>query len=568
MSGEARLFRCIKSNRAVKFTPPATSPIHALMLWARRRPRDAALIFSLPERHEPFVRTYSELFSRAFTLAESLASLPEGLIGILGGQHGLSVEAALAAMQARRPFALINPLSQAFEHEVQCLQSLHPLGVLIPSLDEMPDLLVDRLGEITRELGRANVWSAGPNPLAAKDLLAEDQGSRQPQDAVDDSLWNEPLVYLNGRDEDEHCHAYVYTPLALAASALSVAQWLQIKEGVRVLCGVELTRCAGFVPALAAVMSGAGCVLPHRLKGHEFWQVASQSGAHVARVAPEVIEDLLENPGRASDISSSGLKYIITDAGGLPTRVSLAFIETYDLPLINCFGTSATGGYALGVPLNLCRREYELALRDSAAGVELEHCNVKVEEDPQITASANDRREGYLAVRGNGLSTGYWDGQTLSTWQTPWLRTSHLGAVCGGQERECFSVQGRASEALVVQGYRIWPAQIEHSLTETFAFLEDCVVLARPDGRGRSQLCAAVVLPEELDRHRQSELLAQMEARVRAGGVEGLSEHARPHQLIALSGPMLPRDPDGRPNRQQLLDVINGFAAGRGLAAS
>jgi len=93
-------------------------------------------------------------------------------------------------------------------------------------------------------------------------------------------------------------------------------------------------------------------------------------------------------------------------------------------------------------------------------------------------------------------------------------------------------------------------------------------VLARPDGRGRSQLCAAVVLPEELDRHRQSELLAQMEARVRAGGVEGLSEHARPHQLIALSGPMLPRDPDGRPNRQQLLDVINGFAAGRGLAAS
>ena len=81
-------------------------------------------------------------------------------------------------------------------------------------------------------------------------------------------------------------------------------------------------------------------------------------------------------------------------------------------------------------------------------------------------------------------------------------------------------------------------------------------------------MCAAVILPDDLDDHRRSELLALMEARVNAGGVDGLSERSRPDQLLALPSTLVPRDAEGRLDRPKLRHMLAAYDQAGGLAAS
>ena len=556
MPSEEQLFRCLKSNRTIKWPAGSGNPLDHLLRWARHEPSTVAVAFTLPESDKFLVRSYGEMLRRVLAAYGSMEKQPAGPIGIVAGQHVSTLEAAMVAIAAKREFVLIDPLSKSYDRELSRLRRWTLAGLVIPALEEMPTTLVDRLSWLTQCGGQAGLWSLGFNPLANVDLLGDDTVKpRMSPLRYLDCDWRKPLAHLYPRQGD--C-AYSYTPRALSAGACAVSRWLKLEERTRILCGVNIDRVEGLMLALASVMSGATCIMPVRIDAENFWRHATESAADLARVDPELIENLLDRPPRPADVSLNRLKYMVVDAGRLSAKLTSQFFDSFEIPLIHCFGTPQTGGYALGMPVDLPRCEYEFALRDNISGQELDFCNVRIDVEQGSGARSRDRiSEGLLAVRGLSVSSGCCDGHDYRPWDSAWLATTALATSRPAHGRHYYTVHGLTDESVTIKGYRLWPSQVERSLLETFAFLDDCVVVARSDAAGVDELCAVLMLPQDCDHFRRSELLGLMQARLAAGAVDGLNEKTIPGQLIPLPDNQIPKDEDGRPDRTALQHIIN-----------
>jgi len=567
MRPEPRLFRCVKSNRAVRYFPAGRGPLEQIMRWACRRPGASALMFDVPGTDHPVVRKYCQLVRRVLAACRAFSELPAGCVGIIDANNGATVEAVISALQAGRSFVLIDATAKTFEEEFDRLERCRPVAIVLPAFEEMGDRQVEQSQVLATAGTRRAVWSLGPNPLATVDLVSGRHGAlAATRDDYPTHAWAEPVAYVYPTHYDDPDHAYAYTAEALCAGAYAVCKWLRLREGTRVLATVSTARSSGLTLALASLLSGGTFILPYRVRADTFWATAARSGADLARVKPELIEASVDRRASTRCVEPTVLKRIVVDAGCLPARSLLEFLDTYDLTVTQCYGTASTGGYVLGLPVSLSRREYELAVRDNVAGRELAFCNVRLE--PADAGEKSTDYTGLLSVRGQTLSSGYWDGQAFRFWQTPWLRTAALAATRTIRRREYYCIQGHAGEALVIDGHRIWPANIEHSLLETFRFLEDCVVVARSQQIGQDQLCAAVILPEDADHARRSELVTQVLARIKAGGVQGLGQTAWPNLVVVVPKQGIPRDAEGRPNRIELGRSLSGKIPPGTFAAS
>jgi acyl-coenzyme A synthetase/AMP-(fatty) acid ligase len=527
------------------------------MQSARHHPGHVALIFRQPDTDQIGMRKYCTFLRRVLSISSRLNALPDGPIAILAGHHPTALEALLAAMQSGRQFVLIDSdASHTFAGESQRLQNHRPQALIIPSLEDHADASIDRAKMFAAD---ANIpmWSVGPHPLAECDILGDGPlADNENRFAAD--TWTAPLGTLYPKDLAENDIGYGYTPSALHASACGIAQWLNLAPGMQLLSTKSLARCDGLTLALAAMSSGATLVLDGAIRGENFWSRIAQTGADMARIDSGLVEAILDRPITPDKVCSSRLGRVIVDTSRLPMRSILKFLETYDVPVIRSYGTDATGGCILGVPLNLSRREYEIALRDNVSGSELPYCNVHIEAEPDIAGRVRpNASDGFLAVRGHVLSCGWFDGTTLHPWTHPWLRTQALANRVEIQQQTYYNIQGRADDAVSLGTHRVWPIDVEYSLMETFDFLQDCVVVGRREPNGGTTLCAAVVLNEHSDDLRRSELLALLMARIRAGGVEGLPAPSRPHMVVALPNESIPRDAQGRPDRTAFTQMIS-----------
>jgi acyl-CoA synthetase (AMP-forming)/AMP-acid ligase II len=334
------------------------------------------------------------------------------------------------------------------------------------------------------------------------------------------------------------------------------------------LMATELDSCEGLIPVLATLGAGGTAILHSHIDGGNFWKVIPECDADLVRAKPPLIEELLADSSRLTSINRSNLKFIITGSAYLPRQIGLRFFETFDLPLLQCYGTAETGGYVLGMSPGLSWREYELALRDNIAGQELPFCNVRLLASASGAERTTNLGEGILYVRGHILSCGYWDGEAIRYWEDPWVSTSDMAMASHLQDQQYYQIRGRVEDTLVIGNQRFWPAYIERSILDTFQFLRDCVAMTLPDIDGKSTLCAVVILPSDLPSHRKSELMALMEARFQAGGVSGLNDKSTPKAIIPLDEQQVPRRYDGHPDRHELHRLVTIQTSQPGLTAS
>jgi len=568
MSGEAKLFRCIKAGKIVKFVPSWNNPIEIIEQWARTKPGRPALTGSIGTK-QWITRSYCQLLRRVMAVAKILPELPAERIAIACGSHVGTIEAVLAALAARRPYVLIDLLRKPFNVQQFKLADSKADTLIIPALEEMPDLLVDRINEIKTEFPNIHIWSLGPNTLAELDLLSGNtEGLRLANFQFPADAWYEPTTMIYSAGRHGHPKGYLFHPHAVSANFSAVLSWLKLNNRTRFLLATELDSCDGIIPALAVLAAGGTVILDTHIDSGNFWKIISECDADMVRAKPSLIEELLNDNSKIANINRSNLKFIITGSAYLPRQIGLRFFETFDLPLLQCYGTTETGGYVLGMSPGLSWREYELALRDNIAGQELDFCNVKLRAEPYPLERATSLGEGILHVRGNTLSCGFWDGQAIQYWPDPWLCTSDM-AMCSTQwqDQQYYQIRGRMEDTLVIDNQRFWPAYIERSILDTFQFLRDCVAMTLPDQNGKKRLCAVVIMPSDLPPHRKSELMALMEARFRAGGVSGLNERSTPQEIIPLDEQQVPRRYDGHPDRSELHRLMSQQVQ-QGLVAS
>jgi acyl-CoA synthetase (AMP-forming)/AMP-acid ligase II len=569
MSGENKLFRCIKSGKIIRFSPQWNNPVEIIEQSARCKPGRPAIISFIGDNRR-ITRTYCQLIRRILALTQSFTTLnAEERLGILCGSHASSIEAVLSSLTSRRKFVIIDPLRKPFDHQIYKLTHSKCSTLIIPELEEMSDMLIDRVNEIHASFPSLKIKSIGPNPLAESNLLSNVPEGFKPSDITFSSdSWNDPvaLIYSSGRHGLPK--GFCYTPHAICANCHSVANWLNLSNKSKFLAALDIDCLDGLIPILSALLAGGTAVIHAGLDGGNFWNIVSDVDADMVRVKPNLIEELLAKPKPTATVMNS-LKYIITGSGYLPRQIGLRFLENFDIPMLQCYGTTETGGYVLGMASNLSRREYELALRDNLAGQELSYCNVRIKpSDSDVQTSQTTSGEGMMQVRGHTVSSGFWDGSTVHFWSEPWLCAQDMAVSTNASEPPTYQIRGRLEDTLVLNNQRFWPEYIERSMLDTFSFLKDCVALSYSDKNSRTKLCALVVLADGLPGNRRSELIAQIEARLKAGGVAGLNDKCTPDEIVALHSREVPRLFDGHPDRTELHRMIATQTSHQGLAAS
>lgn len=569
MAGEAKLFRCIKAGKIVRFIPPWSNPIEMLEQWARIKPGRPALTGFIGAK-QWITRSYCQLLRRVLAAGRMISEQPPERLAIACGAHVSTVEALFAALAARREFVLVDLLRKPLSLQLFKLVDSRATVLVIPALEEMPDQLVDRINEVKQGLPQLKIWSFGENAMAELNLLATGlEGVRLAQIDYPPTAWQDPAALLYSPGRHGQPKGYFYHPSALGANLTAVAAWLKLGPRARMLLATEIDSVDGLIPILAALYAGGTAIVHSHIDSGNFWKIIPECDADMVRAKPALIEELLNDGGRLTSINRSNLKFIITGSAYLPRQIGLRFFETFDLPLLQSYGTAETGGYILGMSPGLSWREYELALRDNIVGQELGLCNVKLRVDSAAADRTTNLGEGILHVRGHVLSSGYWDGEKIQYWAEPWLSTSDMAMCVPWQEQQYYQIRGRAEDTLIIENQRFWPAYIERSMLDTFQFLRDCVAMLLPNPGGKPRLSAVVVLPSDVPAHRKSELMALMDARLKAGGVSGLSERATPKEIIPFDEQLVPRRHDGHPDRHELHRLVTQtIVQPPGMAAS
>ncbi len=566
MSKERQLFRCTKEGRYIKCSLSWHNPVSFIEHWAKIKPSKLAII-SHANEDLCITCNWGELLRDCLALAKHIKALPNQRIAIVSGSHIITIKSVLASLLAEKEIVLIDLLRETEQLQLYKLLHSGASEMIIPSLTDMPDLLIDRINEIKTKYEHIEIFSVGKNALASKNLPDVVKGKKISRLDYTDNAWNRPSCLIYSPGHHDNPKGFLYTTHAIYANMLAVAKRFEFSSRTRFLLAGEIDSCYGLIPVLSALLSGGTVILCSDINANNFWRIADKTGANVVRFKPSLVELLSCENVNHFYYRCSDLKYAIISGDYLPRRSGLRFYETCDIPLLQCYGTSETGGYVLGPRPGLCNRFYELSLRDDIVGEEFGFCNVKLVSDDKIRSAFDiEEQGGLIHVRGYTVSCGYWTGTEIKLWNKSWLETSDLACRAMSFDMPYYQIKGCVEDALLIDGKILWPMNIEQPILATFPFLNDCIAIATKDNNNRNILSVIAIVSSEISESRRSELLALMQARIAAGGVAGLIEQATPESIVMIEQNNLPRRPDNQIDRQELRTRISKQI--QGLAAS
>ena len=148
--------------------------------------------------------------------------------------------------------------------------------------------------------------------------------------------------------------------------------------------------------------------------------------------------------------------------------------------------------------------------------------------------------DGEILVRGDNVSSGYWEGGALRRSvgdSENWLRTGDIGEV---DAQGNLRFKGRKKNVIVTPaGLNVYPEDVEAALRKQ-AGVRDCVVIPMERG-GNAEPCAIMLMERGAD----SEEDSARGAVEKANG--SLAEYQRVHQWFVWPEPDFPRTPTGKP---------------------
>jgi len=203
-------------------------------------------------------------------------------------------------------------------------------------------------------------------------------------------------------------------------------------------------------------------------------------------------------------------------------------------------GYAVIQGYGLTETTSLISVNHPFRLGKGSIGKVLPGREVKLAED------------GEILVRGGGVASGYWDGNTsnapadeVSRETIPdaqgWYRTGDLGAL---DEAGNLYFKGRKKEVIVTPaGLNVYPEDLEAALRQQ-PEVRDCVVLGMERG-GNAEACAVVIL------RRDAKVNDVVQ---RANG--SLAEYQRMRMWMEWPEEDFPRTSTQKPQRNAIREVV------------
>ena len=226
---------------------------------------------------------------------------------------------------------------------------------------------------------------------------------------------------------------------------------------------------------------------------------------------------------------------VVTGSAIVPPALIRELTDTLAADVINAYGlTEATG------VCTMTRRGDGLDLVSETIGRAIDGVEVRIAPGAGLAgARAGEPAVGEIEVRGPNVMAGYL-GDTAATAEVmdgDWLRTGDVGWIdAGGYVR----IAGRARDMVIVGGFNVYPAEVEHVLAEHPSVAEAAVV-GVPDQR-LGEVVAAFVVPAGGQQPSPAELTGWCR--------EQLANYKLPRHLWMV--PSLPRANAGKVAKSEL----------------
>jgi long-chain acyl-CoA synthetase len=303
---------------------------------------------------------------------------------------------------------------------------------------------------------------------------------------------------------------------------------------------------AGF---LQVCWAGATVVLTEWSDPGRLLEVIVEHRVSTVAGVPSTFRSLLELPAERLRTATAGLRLCTSGGAPLPPQLLAGFRAVTGLSIVEGYGLTEAGPVVTSNPINgtpkpgsVGRPLPGIELRLDDVGDEDYPPGPAVDEDtPPTDAGEYDFETGgdtgRIAIRGRNLFSGYWPDGAGGPDADGWFRTADVGFTDADGDLHLFD---RSSDLVVVNGFSIYPREVEQVLLELPGVAEAAVV-GVPDERTGQAVRAVLVRAADAS-VTAPEVLAHCAGRLARFKVPAVVEFA----------PALPRTPTGKIARRQL----------------
>jgi fatty-acyl-CoA synthase len=348
------------------------------------------------------------------------------------------------------------------------------------------------------------------------------------------------LVYTSGTSGRPK--GAVHTQANLLANMQAAAAVQALAPADTVLTVLPLFHVGGLcIQTLPALLAGARVLLHARFDPAATLETLARERPTLTLQVPATMKALVEHPAwRDADLSS--LRAVWAGSSVLPAPLVDAF-QARGVPLCNVYGATETGPFSMALPPSQAR-SHAGSCGWPAPGVE-----VRLEN---VTGDV-----GEVCVRAPAVVRHYWPdlpAQDADGW-------FHSGDLARQAADGSYTIVGRAKDMIISGGENIYPAEIEHLLSE-HPLVAECAVVGLPDARWGEVVAAVVVFKDKNGRYPSSDgdrSLSPWEQTLTRWLQDRIARYKLPSRWVAVEA--LPRTALGKVQKAALLrELVDGPA--------
>ncbi len=335
----------------------------------------------------------------------------------------------------------------------------------------------------------------------------------------------------------------------LIVNAVSINEWLQVREDDRFLVQLPLHHINSTTFCLSALLAGASIVIPPRYSNSRFWSQVAQSGATYTSIVPSIVFDQLSRVAGFNKVKDL-LMLTRIQLGSAPVIASAAeeFMQQFHIPLYQGYGQTETALRVTGMPMDLQREQYETLVAENSIGTPMSWAEVQIADENGTVLG--EKEDGELIVKGPAVMKGYVANE--SAFRDGYFLTGDIGYYKTIAGRRFFFLKGRKKEILIKGGVNISPVAVENALLKISVYIDQVYVVGVSDERYGEEVGAVIVwksdvVPEDAMRRLKIQLLL---------GTPELSKYESPQFLTALLLSELPTTSTGKVQRTILKSAI------------
>lgn len=263
-----------------------------------------------------------------------------------------------------------------------------------------------------------------------------------------------------------------------------------VVTGDRVLLALPMFHVYGLGPGvLQAAAAAATLVLPSRFGAAETAELMTRERVSAVVGVPPMYRAWLRLPAPALRAAFDTVRMATSGAAPLPAEVMEQLLRATGVQVYEGYGLTETGPVltsALGRPI-----VKPGSVGGPLPGVQLRLLDAAGTAQTEMAELGEDAGDtGVVAVRGPNLFSGYWPDGAQAPGETGWLRTGDVGFIDSDGD---LHLVDRAGDLVIVNGFNVYPHEVESVLLELDAVL-DAAVVGVPDEQTGEAVKAVLVL--------------------------------------------------------------------------